>query len=57
MHFDCVIRWKELERRIKDLDPVLKDHVKYARDASKHGPHYLSKDIQNELIQINADKV
>lgn len=41
---------------IAKFDPILRDHIKCAQAQPGH-VHYMSKTIQNELIQILADNV
>ncbi|XP_056466856.1 uncharacterized protein LOC130405715 [Gadus chalcogrammus] len=46
---------KEVELLAK-FDPVLENHVSRIKDGDTHA-HYLSKDIQNELIQLVSDRI
>lgn len=46
---------KEVELLAK-FDPVLENHVSRIKDGETHA-HYLSKDIQNELIQLVSDRI
>lgn len=46
---------REVELLAK-YDPVMENHVSRIKDGETHA-HYLSKDIQNELIQLVSDQI